>query len=104
MTSTRRARAVADPRIAAGTDEFRRMILLLETAAVLERRAEAAGDPVQAAILRRRAEQRGREARRLRDELVARGAPVALDRIAQLSPPRRPAFSGASPRGRGRRP
>jgi hypothetical protein len=94
MTSARRTRTVADPRAAASTDEFRQMILLLETAAVLERRAAGTGDPVQATILRRRAEQRGREARRLRDELVARGAPIALDRIAEASSPRRPVFGG----------
>jgi len=89
MTSARRTRTVADPRVAAGTDEFRKMILLLETAAVLERRAAGTTDPVQAAILRRRAEKHSREARRLRDELVARGAPVALDRIAAPTSPRR---------------
>jgi hypothetical protein len=85
MTSTRRVRAVTDPRAAAGTDEFRRMILLLETAEVLQRRAAGTADPVQAAILRRRAEQRGREAGRLRDELVARGAPIAGARIPEVS-------------------
>jgi len=79
------------------------MILLLETAAVLQRRAAESSDPVQAATLRRRAEQRGREARRLRDELVARGAPIALDRIAEASSPRRTVFSGPSSRGRSSR-
>jgi hypothetical protein len=43
------------------------MVLLLETAAVLESRARRASDPTQAAILRRRAEQRVREAELIRE-------------------------------------
>ena len=54
-------------------DDVRRMILLLETAAVLDSRADRAPDPAQAATLRRRAGQRLREAQALRDCLVADG-------------------------------
>jgi len=54
-------------------DDVRRMILLLETAAVLNSRADRAPDPTQAATLRRRAAQRLREAQSLRDCLVADG-------------------------------
>jgi hypothetical protein len=53
--------------------ELRRMALHLETAALLEARAQRAGDPAQQAVLRRRAEQRRREAGRLRARLVDRG-------------------------------
>jgi len=50
------------------------MILLMETAAVLESRAARAGSPAQALVLRRRAEQRLREAESLRSRLAAIGA------------------------------
>ena len=50
------------------------MVLLLETAAVLEARARRGGDAIQAAVLLRRAGQRRKEAARLREELAARGA------------------------------
>jgi hypothetical protein len=53
------------------------MVLLLETADVLEVRARRATDPAQVAVLLRRAEQRRREAARLREELAARGAALA---------------------------
>jgi hypothetical protein len=53
--------------------ELRRMALHLETAAVLELRAQRAADPRQVAVLRRRAEQRRQEAARLRERLAACG-------------------------------
>lgn len=74
-----RAAAPADPQLAA---ELRRMALHLETAAVLDLKARRSTDPAQAAVLRRRAEQRRREAARIRALLAARG--VALG--ARVSP------------------
>jgi hypothetical protein len=68
----------ADPQLAA---ELRRMALHLETAAVLDIRAQRATDPAQIAVLRRRAEQRRREAARIRAHLAARG--VALGPAAR---------------------
>jgi hypothetical protein len=68
-----RAAVSADPRLAS---ELRQMALHLETAAVLELRASRATDPAQVVVLRRRAEQRRREAARIRTHLAARG--VAL--------------------------
>jgi DNA-binding IclR family transcriptional regulator len=53
------------------------MVLLLETADVLEVRARRATDPAQVAVLLRRAEQRRRDAARLREELAAQGAALA---------------------------
>jgi hypothetical protein len=60
---------------------MRQMVLLLETAEVLEQRAHRASDPRQVAVLRRRAEQRRREAAVLRARLAAKGA--ALSRPAR---------------------
>ena len=53
------------------------MVLLMETAAVLDARAGRASDPTQAAVLRRRAEQRLREAESIRAGLAADGAAIA---------------------------
>jgi hypothetical protein len=64
--------------------ELRRMALHLETAAVLELRAQRAADPLQTAVLRRRAEQRRQEAARLREQLAACG--LALPPRAQRAP------------------
>jgi hypothetical protein len=63
----------ADPQLA---HELRRMALHLETAAVLELRADRSTDPAQVTVLRRRAEQRRGEAARIRARLSALG--VAL--------------------------
>lgn len=52
------------------------MALHLETAAVLDLRAERSSDPALVAVLRRRAEQRRREAAEIRAQLAAHG--VAL--------------------------
>jgi hypothetical protein len=84
------------------------MVLLLETADVLEGRARRASDPAQIAVLIRRAAQRRQDAARLREGLAARGAALPAPRPRQPSraevPPRRqPAFSTASPAGRVRR-
>ena len=76
-----RAAVSADPQLA---QELRRMALHLETAAVLELRASRATDPAQVAVLRRRAEQRRREAARIRAHLAARG--VALGAPARRTP------------------
>jgi hypothetical protein len=72
-----RASAPADPQLAA---ELRRMALHLETATVLEFKARRSTDPAQIAVLRRRADQRRREAARIRAHLAARG--VALSASA----------------------
>ena len=61
---------------------MRQMVLLLETAEVLEQRALRSVDPQQVAVLRRRAEQRRREAAVLRARLAAKGA--ALSRPVPL--------------------
>jgi hypothetical protein len=61
---------------------MRQMVLLLETAEVLELRAHRAADPQQVAVLRRRAEQRRRQAAALRARLAAQGA--ALSRPVPL--------------------
>ena len=58
--------------------ELRQMAVHLETAAVLEERARRVSDPAQQQVLRRRAEQRRREAARLRARLADRG--MALGR------------------------
>lgn len=57
------------------------MALHLETAAVLDHKAHRSTDPAQIAVLRRRADQRRREAARIRGHLAARG--VALSASAQ---------------------
>lgn len=77
-----RAAAPADPHLAA---ELRLMALHLETAAVLDLKARRSTDPAQIAVLRRRAEQRRREAARIRADLVARG--VALSAPAPRTHP-----------------
>lgn len=50
------------------------MVLLLETAEVLELRARRTRDVAQVPVLLRRAEHRRREAAQLRERLAARGA------------------------------
>ena len=77
------------------------MVVLLETAAVLEARARRCGDPAQVAVLLRRAEHRRREAAELREQLAARGAALAPAQAARLSatPARREPLGSASPRG-----
>jgi hypothetical protein len=77
------------------------MVLLLETADVLERRARRTGDPAQVAVVLRRAEQRRYEAGVLRERLAARGAALGPQQAASLLPPNRPRlFSPTSPEGR----
>jgi hypothetical protein len=68
-----RSAAPADPHLAA---ELRLMALHLETASVLDLKAQRSTDPAQVAVLRRRAAQRRHEAARIRAHLAARG--VAL--------------------------
>jgi hypothetical protein len=68
------------------------MVLLMETAAVLDARAGRATDPTQAAVLRRRAEQRLREAESIQKGLGADGA----ERSSRLD-------SASRGSGRGRR-
>ncbi|MBW8764912.1 MAG: hypothetical protein JF630_01345 [Geodermatophilales bacterium] len=77
------------------------MVLLLETAAVLEARARRTDDPAQVAVLLRRAEQRRQQAGRLREELAARGAALGahhVERGSGTSKIRPPAASGESHR------
>src|SRR4051794_36974936 len=56
--------------------DLRTMALHLETAAVLDLKARRTTDPAQVTTLRRRAEQRRRQAARIRSRLAARGAAV----------------------------
>jgi hypothetical protein len=79
------------------------MVLLLETAAVLEARARRCGDPAQVAVLLRRAEHRRNEALALREQLATRGAALAPDRVERVAgtPARRPQFRSAPAAGRG---
>jgi hypothetical protein len=75
------------------------MVLLLETAAVLEARARRSGDPAQVAVLLRRAEHRRREAAELREQLAARGAALPPAQAERFSAPpaRRGPFRAPSP-------
>jgi hypothetical protein len=67
------------PAARAGRAEvMRRMVLLLETAEVLEARARRCPDPAQAAVLLRRARQRRQQAAGLREGLPARVASAPL--------------------------
>ena len=69
MTSAGTQGTIPEPRPWAGDTrrtQLRQMALLLETAAVLDQRARRAADPVQVAVLRRRAEQRRAQAARIR--------------------------------------
>jgi hypothetical protein len=78
------------------------MVLLLETADVLQARARRATDPAQIAVLLRRAEQRRREAGHLRERLAARGDALPAP-PAEKTPARRATFAPTSPSGRRRR-
>jgi hypothetical protein len=60
------------------TEVMRRMVLLLETAEVLEARARRCPDPAQAAVLLRRAKQRRQQAAGLREGLPLRVAAAPL--------------------------
>jgi hypothetical protein len=93
-------RPSADP---GGNAQLRRMVLLLETAAVLEARARRCGDPAQVAVLLRRAEHRRSEAVALREQLAARGAALAPDRAERFTSTaaRRPQFRSSPAAGRG---
>jgi hypothetical protein len=73
------------------------MVLLLETADVLERRAGRTGDPAQVTVLLRRAEQRRREADALRERLVARGAALGQRPVDASGWPGRPGPGSAVP-------
>jgi len=108
MTSTARqptardrvpdARRTAD---GGGNGQLRQMVLLFETAAVLEARARRTDDPAQVAVLLRRAEQRRQQAGRLREELAAHGAALGAEHVERgsgTSKFRPPAASGESHR------
>ena len=72
-------RELPGPQTSGGPDlaaDMRQMALHLETAAVLELKARRTTDPAQIDTLRRRAEQRRRQAARLRARLAASGAAV----------------------------
>jgi hypothetical protein len=62
------------------------MVLLLETADVLQARARRSSDPGQVAILLRRSEQRRKEAARLREQLAARGAALRAEQVPRVRP------------------
>ena len=74
---------------------MRRMVLLLETAEVLEARARRCPDPAQAAVLLRRAQQRRQQAAGLREE----GLPARVA-AAPLRTGRGRTASAAAPGGR----
>jgi hypothetical protein len=96
---------VPDPRLSAdtaGPGELRRMVLLLETADVLEARARRATDAAQIAVLLRRADQRRRQADSLRERLAARGAALPAP-AAQRAPSRRGALAPSPAPGHRRR-
>ena len=77
------------------------MVLLLETADVLERRARRTSDQAQVTVLMRRAAQRRREADALRERLAARGAALNPQQVETYLAPSRPRlFRPASPAGR----
>jgi hypothetical protein len=76
------------------------MVLLLETAEVLELRARRTRDVAQVPVLLRRAEHRRREAAELRERLAARGSALPAHRSRpQGSPDSELAFSRRSPSG-----
>ena len=77
------------------------MVLLLETAGVLEARARRVGDPAKIAVLLRRAEHRRRQAAHLRERLAARGAALP-EPPPQRAPVRRATFTPPSTAGRPR--
>jgi hypothetical protein len=56
-------------------ESLRRLAVQLETAALLERRADRSADPSLAAVLRARADQRRRIAEQLREHLAGKGLP-----------------------------
>lgn len=75
------------------------MVLLLETAEVLELRARRTRDVAQIPVLLRRAEHRRREAAQLRERLAAKGAALpekARDSQQAFSPVSPPGQSGGS--------
>ena len=81
---------VADRRELMGA--LRRIAVHLETAEVLEHRADRSANPALASVLRERAAQRRRSAGRIRAELAARGVLAyrprsSPDRAPTLSPP-----------------
>jgi hypothetical protein len=82
------------------TDELRRMVLLLETAEVLELRARKTRDVAQVPVLLRRAEHRRREAAEIRQALAARGAArPAQHPVPDDSPTSQQTFSRSTPPG-----
>src|SRR5687767_8877486 len=104
MTTVRRQRELPGSRssqVAGGADDLRRMVLLLETADVLERRARRTSDHAQVDVLLRRSDQRRRQANALRERLAARGAALNPQQAASLLAPTRPRlFTQSSPGGR----
>jgi hypothetical protein len=101
MTSLRRPRALPQERSSTpAVDDLRRMVLLLETADALERRARRTIDPAQVAVLVRRAHQRREEAEALRQRLAARGAALARQTATAMSPHRPRLFRPPSPKAR----
>jgi hypothetical protein len=59
------------------------MALHLETAAVLDLKARRSTDTAQIAVLRRRADQRRREAARIRAHLAARGVALSASALRE---------------------
>ena len=80
------------------------MVLLLETAEVLELRARRTRDAAQIPVLLRRAEHRRQEAARLRERLAAQGVALPEKGLPAKALPEQErdsqrAFSPVSPRG-----
>ncbi|WP_448624722.1 hypothetical protein [Geodermatophilus sp. URMC 64] len=59
-------------------DNLRRLAVHLETAALLDRRADRSPNPALAAVFRERAEHRRRIAAQLREHLAGNGLPTSL--------------------------
>jgi hypothetical protein len=92
MTSVKRQETRLAAGVSPAADDLRRMVLLLETAAVLESRARRRGDPGQVDVLLRRALRRRREAAELRERLGDLGAAQTLSGRIAPTGTRRPAF------------
>lgn len=96
MASAEDQQTVPGPRtagVSAAAGDLRRMVLLLETAAVLESRARRHGDPMQVGVLLRRAGRRRREAAEIRQRLGTGDAARETSGRIPPTPVRRPLFT-----------
>jgi hypothetical protein len=77
-TPVGQARSLAAPTRHEILDNLRRLAVHLETAALLDRRADRSDNPALATVFRERAEQRRRIAAQLREHLAGNGLPTSL--------------------------